>query len=105
VKRFQTARQRQRARLLLQQDGLCCYCGIRMLLVKITPCMTPPDAACTIEHVYPKGHPLRGTPNSRKLACYRCNQDRGIEHGEAVRQGRGPAVPVFFQPLRWLVSI
>lgn len=105
-----------RARLLVEQDGKCCYCSDRMRLVIAEPGETLPDDACTIEHPYPKGDPRRGAPNSLKLACHKCNRERGQAHadacqenGHAERAARervirrwGSLVPL---PHRWMVTI
>lgn len=31
----------------------------------------------SLDHLYPKGHPMRGTANSTVLSCRKCNNIRG----------------------------
>lgn len=79
MKRHRFKRLRRRAHLLLKQNGKCCYCGVRLRLLTLKPGQPAPDDACTIEHPYPKGDPRRVPHGSYKvkLACRRCNNDRG----------------------------
>lgn len=52
---------------------MCWYCKREM---------DPPDAKsklrATLEHVYPRGHQLRGSPFSLRAACWECNNRLGV---------------------------
>lgn len=104
------ARKRKRDRLLLEQDGKCCYCKVRMLITPVEPGQRVPDAQCTFEHPYPKGHPQRGAGGYRQmLACFHCNNKRGVEHGKQLMKTDYPRMigierwlTRLTQPTRWL---
>lgn len=94
-------RRRQRNRLLLEQDGKCCYCGVRLRLTVPVPGERVPPDSCTFEHPYPKGDPRRVPDGdyTLKLACYRCNNKRGVEHGKELMRLANAIPP--WQTVRW----
>lgn len=53
-----------------------------MILAKVAPpTKTKPHQPnlCTLEHLYGRGHPLRGTPGATVAACFKCNREKGWE--------------------------
>ena len=85
-----------------RQDGLCFWCGCKM--VRLEPQAKRkqfPDNACTLDHLDDKFDPERGKKTGRRrvLACRKCNQDRGRESERRAgiaelrrRAGQSPAV-------------
>lgn len=100
------AKNKRKQRLWAAQNGLCCYCDVKMLHWddwKNSPALVakygnPPKAKsmpltlATLEHLNDRFHPLRRTPaNGAKrlaLACWECNNKRGIAAVKAVIQQR-----------------
>jgi hypothetical protein len=72
---------RLRARLFHLQHGLCFWCGtpMRLLVIVGGKCKEHPNDMCTIDHLEPRWHPMRGKFDGqlRKVAaCYKCNNER-----------------------------
>jgi len=93
---------RQRERMMAA-DPHCCYCGTELVHFNPGPRLRKreplPDNFVTIEHVNSRNQgsprPLRG---QWKLACKRCNEERGAAEEAALpieelhrRSGRGTA--------------
>jgi len=85
-----SSKRRARRLRFVEQDGLCWWCAKPMIWVDVVPMPTketkPDPATCTLEHLYPKGHPRRGAMNGgfeRRwvAACFKCNQSRGADEG------------------------
>ena len=70
---------RRRTFLYYLQDGKCYYCKEVMWNGGYdTVLKTPVENQCTLEHLYPRGHPLRGkTKEATVAACWKCNNERG----------------------------
>ena len=67
---------------LLKRQSTCFWCGVKV--VRHFGPNRPPNMA-TVDHLHPRGHPLRGQTNkcATVLACLKCNQD----HNRAFQQG------------------
>jgi hypothetical protein len=65
---------RRRRNLFKKQLGMCFYCGEKMLLAADGN----DPRRCTMEHLYPRGHPLRGANigPATVAACFSCNHKR-----------------------------
>ena len=65
-----------------RQDGLCHWCGCKMVRLEPMPKRKFfPDNACTLDHLEDRFNPRRGRKRGRRhvLACRACNQERGRE--------------------------
>lgn len=68
-----------------REHPFCCYCGVKLTLPDYTAGRGPRKATdATIEHLRPRGHPLRHEPNPfqvvrRALSCRLCNDKKNIE--------------------------
>lgn len=72
------------SRLMLEGEGRCHWCGKPVVEWKDKHQKKPADSIrATIDHVYPRGEPLRHYPPAnpmliqKVLACHSCNQRRG----------------------------
>jgi hypothetical protein len=88
---------RRRTRLWVEQGGLCYFCEGLTRLPEDVPGfrdgLSTPDMA-TLDHVYPRGSPMRALGKGRDrivMACWACNNRRGIEHDRNLR-ARGARV-------------
>lgn len=70
---------RRRTFLYWKQNGKCHYCEEIMWLGGYDEVLEKPvPSQCTLEHLYPRGHPLRGkTSEATVAACWKCNNERG----------------------------
>ena len=91
-----SAKRKRRTKLYHAQEGLCHWCGVKMIyLKKIPPRDTRPEM-CTVDHLYARGNPKRyenPRPGEKKwvAACLKCNGDRGdgTNWTPPARQGAG----------------
>jgi len=78
--RIPSPKVRRYKRLLLINYGTNCFFCERPLTFDIPDPARPASSYWTLDHIYPKNHPLRkvfGNRNSALLlACYSCNQER-----------------------------
>lgn len=72
-------RRAQRTALFHEQNGRCFYCHDLMILEDGVPGEHNNPRLCTLEHLYPKGHPLRRSNTAHAAACHECNAKRGRE--------------------------
>jgi len=72
----------KRARLFARQGGLCYWCKQQMVLLNFAgqgKVKHRPPNMCTLDHLEPRWHPLRGKfPGHRRIvaACDKCNGER-----------------------------
>ena len=63
---------------LLAADPHCYYCGTGVRYYPLAEGEVIPDDFATIEHVYTLNDGPRPPRGEQVLACYRCNQDKGV---------------------------
>lgn len=85
VVRFTKQRHRGLKLLLLQEFGICFWCGIVVKDYGLPPNNedNPPDAA-TIDHLVSRFYRGNGEFSDRVLACYHCNQKRAQEENRRL---------------------
>lgn len=84
----------------------CHWCGVRMNPPPHDKHRPKPDD-CTVDHLYPVGHPDRKPGRGdvcRVLACHRCNQQRGIEWNRRLKaeKTKAPAEQSSCEGLRFV---
>jgi 5-methylcytosine-specific restriction endonuclease McrA len=70
---------------LWKENPFCCYCGIKTELVYIRNGILP-DNAATIEHCISRNKEKRHLLQDKvekKIACHRCNHDKGNQENSA----------------------
>lgn len=66
-----------KSKKLMQKDSKCHWCNIETIKIKININENElPDNFATIDHIFPKLHPLRLFSSKTVLACHKCNQTR-----------------------------
>ena len=73
---------RRRARLLVDQLGLCWHCGEPMLPVKRRGDKQVKDLCATIEHLLPLGEGGNNSRENTVAVHYKCNQERNQRRGK-----------------------
>lgn len=78
-------RRSRRVSLFEEQNGLCFYCGARMVLDVERPGKQTPDYACTEDHLVPKSVGGSDARDNVVAACFGCNNRRGTIRYDAFR--------------------
>lgn len=68
------------------QKGKCFYCGIDCVLPRDACGFNQPNIA-TREHIYPSFDIRRHNYNKIKMACLKCNREKGVKDNSNLHKG------------------
>lgn len=84
---------------LFAQSPLCHWCKRTTELPPYGPSIRVEGWHATVDHLFARGHPLRGTPTPgierHVLACARCNTERSVKQGRQAKARQVLIAPQF----------
>lgn len=81
-------RKRRLRHRLVEKQRLCHWCQRPVFIFEPKDGGRVPDNSATLDHLYHKGHPMRGKSAHNELACvlscWKCNNDRAIAQTKSL---------------------